>query len=181
MHTQTGVRCTCNAGPTGKIQSNLKNKQKKKETLFCGENKASRSKKKIKTVGNQQSLSGLPSRCIIRKTRVFCSLLLLIIRLLSLWWLWIAVHHLSHNPSVQVLTPNTTSPCRCNGLPRHHSPYRVHVEVLKFSSGVYHSLYIKPSKVFLTKHTSAPMQNSSKWSCSKQVQHPVTGLGFTQS
>lgn len=45
---------------------------------------------------------------------------------------------------------------------------------------MYHSLYIKPSNISLPKHASTPMQNTSKWSSSKQVQHPVIRLGFTQ-
>lgn len=72
MHTQTEIRCTCNAGPTGKIQSNLKNKQKK-EPFFCGKSKASGNIKPQTDRKSKWSLSGLPSRCIISKTRVFCS------------------------------------------------------------------------------------------------------------
>lgn len=116
------------------------------------------------------SLSSIPSRCIIRKTRAFCSE---------------GYFFLVHQIALFMMVPNYYSPCesqsfctsshskyntsfacilscRCNWLPRHHSLYSICVEVLKSSSGVYDSLFIKPSKVSLTKHTSTPMQNTSQ-------------------
>lgn len=97
----------------GKDTKQLENKQKKKKTFFCRKSKASGSKKP-KTEGNQNSLflvylqgASLEKQGHFVQRAIFFSLLF--IKLLSSWWFWITAHHLSHNPSVQVLTPNATT------------------------------------------------------------------------
>lgn len=111
----------------------LEKQTNKKEPLFCGKSKASGSKNPETGRKSKWSLSGLPSRCIISKTRAFCSEGYFF--LVQTAFFMMVLNYCSPSEPQSCASPRfkyktsfaCISPCRCNGFPRHHSLDSTHV------------------------------------------------------